>query len=546
MAADTVQAGDGVRFTEAPLSPHKRILPVEELLTFDNLRLPPYQRPYKWTPEHVRQLISDVRQATEPKTDPGQQKEEALGACTYRLGTVVLHRSAEGSLDIVDGQQRILTLLLVVKAMMQVIDEGESGELRARERLERLLEETSLYDALRFSNRTSVRNLRTNFHASLQALRTAGNLEALTSFLLDRCEVVCFVLENVSEAFQFFDSQNARGKDLDPHDLLKAFHLREFHQARNGNDTEEMLHGRMGEAVRVWEAQDSSELARLFGEYLYRIRHWLRGRRPLDFTKSEIHTFKGIPYEYVAPGSPASVARYPYLQLVQTWLHNEAKSSEGVADDEPNRRGEKGEAGAADNLRDHEITEFPFKLDMKVVNGPPFFRMVDHYLRLLNRLEAMATHYAEGKEEVEGEGSDELREVLDKWEDPMARDILEAIGTYSHRYRTGDSYVRMLFNSLLVFYVDKFGTTQLGRAVEVAFFWAYRLRLTHRSVFLRSVDKYVVDDDSNNAFRHLSEAISPTEFFARIQPLPVSVESTNTTALEDLFERRRLIVAETK
>lgn len=40
--------------------------------------------------------------------------------------------------------------------------------------------------------------------------------------------MVVFVLADLSEAFQFFDSQNARGRDLDPHDLLKAFHLREF------------------------------------------------------------------------------------------------------------------------------------------------------------------------------------------------------------------------------------------------------------------------------------------------------------------------------
>jgi hypothetical protein len=31
-----------------------------------------------------------------------------------------------------------------------------------------------------------------------------------------------FALTDVSEAFQFFDSQNARGRDLESHDLLKG------------------------------------------------------------------------------------------------------------------------------------------------------------------------------------------------------------------------------------------------------------------------------------------------------------------------------------
>ena len=32
--------------------------------------------------------------------------------------------------------------------------------------------------------------------------------------------------KRLSEAFQLFDSQNNRGKSLEPHDLLKAYHLR--------------------------------------------------------------------------------------------------------------------------------------------------------------------------------------------------------------------------------------------------------------------------------------------------------------------------------
>ena len=49
-----------------------------------------------------------------------------------------------------------------------------------------------------------------------------------TLFFYQKCQVVKVVLYDVSEAFQFFDSQNARGVDLAPHDLLKAFHLREM------------------------------------------------------------------------------------------------------------------------------------------------------------------------------------------------------------------------------------------------------------------------------------------------------------------------------
>ncbi len=43
---------------------------------------------------------------------------------------------------------------------------------------------------------------------------------------LKNCSMVYVKLVSLEEAFQFFDSQNARGKPLAPYDLLKAYHLR--------------------------------------------------------------------------------------------------------------------------------------------------------------------------------------------------------------------------------------------------------------------------------------------------------------------------------
>ena len=73
-------------------------------------------------------------------------------------------------------------------------------------------------------------------------------------FFLEKCTLVEVVLDNISEAFQFFDSQNARGKDLEPHDLLKAFHLREM----NNFSTEE----ERKKAVEKWESMDTGKLTK--------------------------------------------------------------------------------------------------------------------------------------------------------------------------------------------------------------------------------------------------------------------------------------------
>ncbi|CAM7172243.1 MULTISPECIES: DUF262 domain-containing protein [Klebsiella] len=88
---------------------------VGELLE-QRLAIPSYQRPYKWQPKHVNQLIDDVL------TYRNKQ--------SYRLGTVVLHRDKlkpayAYELDIVDGQQRLLNLALLCSLL------DKSGEFSA-------------------------------------------------------------------------------------------------------------------------------------------------------------------------------------------------------------------------------------------------------------------------------------------------------------------------------------------------------------------------------------------------------------------------------
>ena len=69
-----------------------------------HLHIPPYQRPYRWGYKNVKQLLEDI--AT--NKNAGKQK--------YRIGSVILYKNKDEAYEIVDGQQRITTLLLLAKA----------------------------------------------------------------------------------------------------------------------------------------------------------------------------------------------------------------------------------------------------------------------------------------------------------------------------------------------------------------------------------------------------------------------------------------------
>ncbi|HCN44647.1 MAG TPA: hypothetical protein DIT18_02450 [Pseudomonas sp.] len=441
--------------------PQLNVYSVEQLLSLE-LTIPRYQRPYKWTEQHLGQLFEDLASFEDAEA--------------YRLGTVVFHRNKD-QLDIVDGQQRTLTLVLIVRALFA--DRLETlASAALRERL------SELHNKLlnpEFTSQVSLTNLQRNYQTIRRLVAAEEFSEARIEFLLGRCQVVCFALDDISEAFQFFDSQNARGRDLDPHDLLKAYHLREFDPAEAAQKAA---------VVSGWEDYESEQLAELFERYLYRIRRWAEGASARYFGKEDVGLFKGV--------NLSAGTQYPavaQLRMTHDWVDLQNRMLE--------------QAGASP-------VGFPFHLDQTIINGRRFFEMAVHYQRQVSALRQLK----------DLQSSTTL--------EPRAQAILTTLGSYHGRGRTGDRYVRGLFDCLLIYYIDTFGLEDISRAIEKAFVWAYRLRLERHAVHLATVDNHARE---SNLFRVIQRASRPREFLAH--PLPTATSVRNEPELLVLFKEMK-------
>ncbi len=229
-----------------------------DLINLDGICIPYYQRPYKWTIKNIGELLSDISIAiNESKKYVGQDYR-------YRIGTILLHRNEEkGVYEIVDGQQRILSVLLIYKYL------GEDTPLL----------NTSI------TNKTTQCNLYHNYKFIEQWFAIKDNDEKVEfkAKLKEIIEVVVIAVYKETEAFQLFDSQNSRGKPLYPHDLLKAYHLREMSSLQS-----EMKH-----AVEKWEAKNPVEIRNLFYDYLFPIYNWAKGITGERFSDRHIDCYKG-------------------------------------------------------------------------------------------------------------------------------------------------------------------------------------------------------------------------------------------------------------
>lgn len=264
------------------------IMSVSDLLSLD-LRIPDYQRPYRWTDKNVADLLGDI--------DGAIAESESYPEFRYRIGSVILHENvADGCYDIVDGQQRLLSLTLLLLC---------------------LEDKTSfhLLDNSTFSSRETKHNLRANyaFMVDWVGFQSEGWRRSVLEAFASTLEAVVIIVSDIEEAFQLFDSQNTRGRALDPHDLLKAYHLRAMRGDPYG----------MRHVVTRWEEFESQEVRAMFARYLFPVQAWELGEKARPFTTKEIDVYKGIDagsgYTYAARARRAA----PSFQIGEPFIEGE-------------------------------------------------------------------------------------------------------------------------------------------------------------------------------------------------------------------------------
>lgn len=466
------------------------IYTIKDLLAKKNLSVPPYQRPYKWTEENVNQLIDDILE------NCGKKKS------AYRLGTIVFHKDVvkeecgteKEILNIVDGQQRTITITLLTNAMLEHVADKKDYKDFLFGSGETLDKYTPKYE-LRFQSDISQKNIVENYRLIRQ--RIAEFDKETVKFFFCKCQFVYVQLDDISEAFQFFDSQNSRGEDLKPHDLLKAFHLREMNEFSSEDEKKSV--------VKVWEQSKDHRLEELFALYLYRIKNWGRNYSAASFQKKDANVFKGV--------SPDVHEDYPYAESLRI---------SNFYTDEYN-------ASCYRKINRKEA-EFPFQIDQPVVNGKRFFEMISHYETLRDRLFSL---YDDGKPLSDSSTFGER--------------VLKTVFVYEGADRKGDKAIRDMFFTALLYYVDRFGMFEIDKAIGVIFLWAYRLRLILHEIKPNSIDNYGMGYGHSIVplFRKIREAVSPYEILNMRQRVIVASDikdKSKPTKVEEiitLFRERK-------
>lgn len=248
-------------------------------LIVSNLIISDYQRAYVWDKERVKILLEDLdEQINKTNTSDKRLYKFLLGnlrLCTriknnqnvdkYLLGSLILCESKDKNnkkvLEVVDGQQRLITLALILRVLF---NDSDSGNFLSKSE---------------FTHSESKKHIKENYDFIKSWFEARPDkCNKFKEKLKDTIEFICILAPSLDDAFIFFDSVNAKGMRLEAYDLIKAFHLRalEDYSAKSKDSKSSFTAYFAKEFERLAKEKDGENLKILFNDTLTPARQWLR------------------------------------------------------------------------------------------------------------------------------------------------------------------------------------------------------------------------------------------------------------------------------
>lgn len=213
--------------------------------------IPEYQRPYSWERDECRTLWDDVYEFAFPndKIDDFDGDKES-----YFLGTILTFKNKSAEYEIIDGQQRLVTFMLMFRAFHKFLSEAQDDRTTGiRKEIEKCIWERDKdyqpnknsikikYAVVTDENSGELKKIlatgestpknKSNFSrnyclfqrwiADLNKEKT-GYLSYLVERILDNCFLLPIEADTETTALRIFTTLNDRGRPLDAADIFKA------------------------------------------------------------------------------------------------------------------------------------------------------------------------------------------------------------------------------------------------------------------------------------------------------------------------------------
>ena len=263
--------------------------------------IPDYQRPYAWQETECQTLWDDIFSFAFPNNDYTQFDSDGD---EYFLGPIVTFKNKTGKMEVIDGQQRLTTLMLLLRAFYAKFGNMQDNNSReTRKVIERCIWKTDEFghpdkSKLKINSEVATDNEREEFLTILregsvskgQKSNYAVNYEffqrKIDAFLneypsyfayfptriLQNCILLPIEAESQDTALRIFSTLNDRGKPLSDADIFKAQFYKFFSEIGKKDEFIKQWKALEERCEKIFHPNTGSPMDELFSRYMYFIR----------------------------------------------------------------------------------------------------------------------------------------------------------------------------------------------------------------------------------------------------------------------------------
>ena len=168
--------------------------------------IPIYQRNYAWEKDEIEALVLDVWDACD--------KNKGV----YFIGTLVTYDKGDNTFEVIDGQQRLTTLFLIMRALKQEMKNKLT--YRARKRSNETIKTIPYFH---YDNLDSgIKKGYDNAKNAIEEFVEEENKKQFATYLLNHVHIIHYRVPKDVDLNHYFEVMNSRGEQLEKHEIVKA------------------------------------------------------------------------------------------------------------------------------------------------------------------------------------------------------------------------------------------------------------------------------------------------------------------------------------
>lgn len=260
--------------------------------------IPDYQRPYAWGDAECETLWDDIFAFAFPDDDYSKFDSDND---EYFLGPIVTFKNENKKLEIIDGQQRLTTLMLLLRAFYSFFGAmKDSNSIKTADDIAKCIWKTDEFgtpnmDALKIDSEVSSDNDKDEFLTLLKYGTVNNNMKSIyaqnyrffsdciegfknsypTYFpyfpnrIMNNCILLPIEAESQDTALRIFSTLNDRGKPLSDTDIFKAQMYKYFKEADKKDEFVKRWKALEDVSNRIFKVTTGSPMDELFTRYMY-------------------------------------------------------------------------------------------------------------------------------------------------------------------------------------------------------------------------------------------------------------------------------------